>query len=102
TGRIIDPSAAPVVNVQVAAVNAGTNVRRETTTGSSGGYHLANLAPGSYRIEVEKTGFKKVIKPDDTLHVQDALEIDFELALGSVSESVTVEGRAPLLTTHSG
>jgi hypothetical protein len=42
-------------------------------------------------FEIEKTGFKKLIKPDVPLYVQDALEIDFELTLGEVSESVTVE-----------
>jgi hypothetical protein len=36
------------------------------------------------------------------LHVQDALAIDFELALGAASESITVEGGAPLVNTESG
>jgi len=36
---------------------------------------VTNLPPGTYRIEVEKLGFKVVIKSDLILHVQDALEI---------------------------
>jgi len=35
------------------------------------------------------------------LHVQDALEIDVEMTLGSGSESITVEGGAPLVATTS-
>src|SRR5262249_47197112 len=58
--------------------------------------------PGLYRIEIEKPGFKKLIKPDVILHVQDALEIDFEMTLGSVSETITVEGGAPLVNSESG
>jgi len=62
---------------------------------------VSNLPPGAYRIEIEKTGFKKLIKPDVILHVQDALEINLELAVGSVSESMTVEAGAPLVNTES-
>src|SRR6266498_4192324 len=100
-GRITDPSKALIVNAKVVAINTGTNVRYETTTNSSGEYHLANLAPGAYRMELEKSGFKRLIKPDVILHVQDALEIDFAMTVGSASESITVEAGAPLVNTES-
>jgi Carboxypeptidase regulatory-like domain len=58
SGRITDPSQALIAEAKVAAVNEGTNVRYETTTNNSGEYYLANLPPGAYRIEIEKTGFK--------------------------------------------
>ena len=48
-------------------------------------------------MEVEKPGFKTVIKPAINLHVQDVLEVNFEMALGSVAESVTVKARAPAI-----
>ena len=51
-------------------------------------------ASGRYRIEVEKLGFKAVIQSGVTLHVQDALEVNFEMMLGSASESVTVAGES--------
>src|SRR5262245_37792808 len=102
TGRITDPAKAIIVGAKIAAISAGTNVRYETTTNGSGEYYLANLHPGLYRIEIEKPGFKKLIKPDVILHVQDALEIDFEMTLGSVSETITVEGGAPLVNSESG
>jgi len=100
TGRVSDAAKALVVGAKVAAVSDGTSVRYETTTNGSGEYHLANLPPGSYRIEVEKSGFKKLIKPEVILHVQDALEIDFEMLIGDVLETVTVEAGAPLMNTE--
>src|SRR3712207_5581937 len=94
-GRVADPAKARIVDARVAAVRAGTNARYETTTNASGEYHLANLPPGDYRVEIEKPGFKKIVKPGVTLHVQDALELDFEMTLGPLSETVTVEAGAP-------
>ncbi len=91
TGRIADPSKAVIADAKVAAISAATNFRYEATTTTAGEYYLTNLRPGSYRLEIEKPGFKKLIKPEVILHVQDALEIDFELTVGSASESVTVE-----------
>jgi hypothetical protein len=101
TGRVTDPSKALVADAKIAAISSGTNLRYEAITNGSGEYTLANLPPSSYRIEVEKTGFKKVVKPDVILHVQDALEIDFEMTLGAASESVTVEAGAPQVNTES-
>jgi len=101
TDRAIDPSKAVIADAKVAAINVGTNVHYEGATNASGEYYLTNLPPGNYRIEIEKAGFQKLIKPDMILHVQDALEIDFEMTLGSESESITVGGGAALVATTS-
>src|SRR6267378_1983121 len=101
TGRITDPSKALIVGARIAAIDSGTNLRYESTSNGSGEYCLANLPPGRYRIEIEKPGFNKLVKPDVLLHVQDALEINFKLKVGSASEAVTVEGGAPLVNTES-
>ncbi|MEY2396100.1 MAG: hypothetical protein QOF94_2445, partial [Acidobacteriaceae bacterium] len=101
TGRITDPQKALIVDANVAAISVGTNARYETTTNGSGEYYLTNLPPNAYRIEIEKSGFKKLIKPDVILQVQDALRIDFDMTLGDVSETLTVEAGAPLVNTES-
>jgi hypothetical protein len=100
-GRVTDPSKARIAGAKVVAINAGTNVSDEATTNAAGEYYLRSLVPGTYRIEVEKPGFKKLIRADVILHVQDALDIDFEMPVGAASESVTVEAGAPLLNTES-
>ena len=99
TGRVTDPNKAVIVEARVSAISTATNARYEITTNASGQYYLANLPPGLYRIEVESSGFKKLIKPDVTLHVQDAVEIEFEMTVGLVSETITVETGAPRLNT---
>ena len=99
TGRVTDPSKALIADAHISAINAATNFRYETSTNNSGEYYLTNLPPGPYQLELEKSGFKKLIKPDATLHVQDAIELNFELTLGSVTETITVKAGAPLLNT---
>src|SRR5467141_5120564 len=100
-GRVTDPSKAVIVDAKVAAISVDTNVHYEGATNSSGEYYLTNLSPRSYRIEIEKPGFQKLIKPDVILHVQDALELNFQMTLGSASESITVEAGAPMVNTES-
>ena len=99
TGRITDPSKAAVADAKIATIRNDTNVRYETTSNSSGDYCLTNLPPGTYRLEIEKPGFKKLIKPDLTLHVQDAPEINFEMTVGELTQSIMVEaGLLPVET----
>ena len=94
TGQITDPLKAVIVQAKVTAINNNTNVRYGGTTNQTGSYLIPSVPPGDYRIEVEKTGFKTIVKPDVILHVQDTIELNFEMALGSASETVTVTGAA--------
>jgi hypothetical protein len=50
-------------------------------------------------MTLDKDGFKSIVKSGVELHVQDVASINFELQIGSVNETVTVEGGAPLLNT---
>jgi hypothetical protein len=62
-------------------------------------YSIGSLIPGSYKLEVEKVGFKTIIKPDLILHVQDVASMNFEMAIGAVSESITVQAGTSLVDT---
>jgi len=99
SGRVSDPAKARIVNARIAATNIRTNFCYETTTNASGEYLLANLPPSTYHIEVDKPGFKTLVRPDVIIYVQDALVIDFWMTLGAASETITVEAGAPLLDT---
>jgi hypothetical protein len=101
TGRITDPHRAVIRGAEVQVINTNTGIHYHGVTNESGIYYVSDLPPGRYRIEVEKIGFIAVIESGIILHVQDALEVNFEMMLGSVSESVTVEGSASPLDTES-
>ena len=63
-----------------------------TTTNGAGIYVFTGLEPGHFRLLVRKEGFKEIVIKGFELHVQDKLEQNFSLEMGSISERVTVEG----------
>src|SRR5690348_16026130 len=84
-GRVSDPTNARIRGAKVSAIATGTNNHYDTSTDGAGEYALTNLPPGAYVLEAEKSGFKKVVRPDVVVHVQDALEINFDLHVGTAS-----------------
>jgi len=101
SGRVTDPTDAVIVGAQCTITNLETNVSTTTTTNADGIYVLPDLRPATYRLTIQKEGFRTVIQPSLQLYVQDAVNENFRLALGSVSETATVVDR-PLLQTDSG
>jgi len=102
TGQVADQSKAVIVDARVTAINNNTNVRYEGRTNKAGAYFIPNISPGDYRIEVGKIGFRTIVKPGITLHVQDTIEMNFEMAVGSFYETMTVEAGAPRVNTTDG
>lgn len=100
-GLVLDPANRAIVDADIVVVNDATGLRSQSKTNSEGIYVVPNLPPGPYRLQVSKIGFKTLIKPDIVLNVQDALSINFTLPIGAFSETVTVEGGAPLVNTES-
>lgn len=90
TGMVDDPSKAVLPGVSITAINTKTGVKTTTKTNGSGQYTISTLVPGTYRIEVDKQGFRGIIEGGLTLHTQDIVQLNFHMALGSSSETVTV------------
>lgn len=101
SGQVVDPSGLRITGVQVRLVDIDRDTATATATNPSGLYSFPSVRPGRYRMEVRAAGFRLVNVMGMTVNVQDHLEQNFKLAVGSVSESVTVEGGAPLLDTES-
>jgi len=97
TGQVADSNKGILVGAHVSAVNISTNIEQETVTNGAGAFYFPNLLPGTYRIEAGMTGFKKDIRPNVVLHVQDAVEINFALTVGATTDSITVDGGEPVV-----
>jgi Carboxypeptidase regulatory-like domain/TonB dependent receptor-like, beta-barrel len=90
SGRVTDLTGAVIVGARCSITDIDTNVSITTATNEDGIYVLLDLHPANYRLTIQKDGFRTVVQPNLQLYVQDAVNENFTLALGPVSESVTV------------
>jgi hypothetical protein len=101
TGRITDSTGAVIPRVSVSIVQIETNFQFTGVTNQDGLYRVPSLSPGTYRINYEATGFKKLVRDGIELRAGDVLAVDIVLEIGTVNESVQVTGAAPLLETET-
>ncbi len=100
-GSVTDPSGADVPNAKITLTNQATNVSTATATNSTGFYTFPYVAPGTYSIAVEATGFQREIHPDIHLEVGLSVRTDFKLQVGRAQQEVTVSGGAEMLQTQN-
>jgi len=101
-GQITDHDGLVVVGARVQALNAGINVSYLADTNERGRYSFPTLPAGTYKVSATKDGFQEAVRPGVELHVSDVISLNFSLRVGSIAQSVTVEGGAPLVETTSG
>ena len=101
-GRVLDQQGAAVSNARVIASEPDKNFSQMTTSGDQGEFVFSALPPGNYTVSVEASGFKKLDRPNLTLHAEDKLALgDLKLEVGAVTETIEVSAQAALLQTDS-
>ncbi len=100
-GQVLDSSGAALPGATVSVQNAETNELASTTTNEQGNYTVPFLRPGLYTVIVELAGFKKQTSSGLRLQVSQVAEINVQLAVGDVTEEVTVSSEGPLLETSN-
>ena len=93
-GNVSDPSGAVVVGASVIATNIATSVDSKTTTDANGNFTIPFLPPNVYRVTVEQPGFKKAVFEKVNVPIGETIRQDATLAVGEVSQSVSVEAEA--------
>ena len=101
SGLVTDPSGAAVAKAEIVLQSIDRGNKMETTTNASGLYALSGVLPGQYSLTVRNTGFKQVDLLGIIVNVQDHIQQNFSLQVGSVSESVTVEGHGETVHAQS-
>jgi len=100
-GVVRDNSGAVIPQVEITAENAATSFTRAILSDESGSYLITNLPVGEYTVTALKAGFSKNIQRGITLVVDQNARVDITLAVGNVSESVTVNAEATGVETRS-
>src|SRR5947209_2682646 len=101
SGTVTDASGAVVANAKVTATSAETGAVRQVITDNAGGYVFTLLQPGVYNLSAEAPGFRRTIQNNVELRVNQRAEVNFQLQLGQVGETVEVTAVAPLLEGQS-
>lgn len=101
TGLISDATGAVIPDASINLINEDSGARVPTVSNESGIYRFASLVPGNYRIEVEKTGFDKLVRRGITVNVGQVTPVDLALQVGQNTQTVTVEVNTPLVESQS-
>jgi len=91
-GTVVDQAASVVPGATVRISNEERGFTRSVVTDGNGRYNFASIPPATYRLEVEATGFKKLVNSNVQARVDSPTELNLTLEPGSVSAVVDVTG----------
>ena len=100
-GTVTDPSGAVISGASITITNMGTTIAVKATTDTAGDYVVTPLEVGKYSVTVEATGFKRSVRSDIQVNVQDRVRVDAKLEVGQVTDTVEVAAAAPILETDT-
>lgn len=100
-GIVRDPTGAVIPGAEVAITHQGTSAQRNTVTSDTGEFLFDYLPVGDYAIQIQMPGFKSLVTTRIQLGAGQNIRENYVLDVGEVSQSVTVEGSAPLVNVAS-
>jgi len=89
----------PGVTVQL--INDATGAAREAVSNESGEYSFGAVPPGTYSVKATLTGFKTYENKGIRIATQQFITLDVALEVGTLQETITVTGAAPLIDTSN-
>jgi hypothetical protein len=98
-GLVRDTSSSVIPGATVVATHEGTGVAREGVTNAGGEFTFSALPTGPYSVRIELTGFKTLTQQGVQLGAGQTVRQTFALEVGTLAETVTVSGEAPLIET---
>jgi hypothetical protein len=101
SGTVKDSTGAVLPGVTILVTNTDTSSTRTVVTDGAGRYVAPDLPPGPYRVKATLEGFTGVLRSGITLTVGREAVVDLELALGNVSDQVTVVADAKTVDTRT-
>ena len=96
-GQVVDAEGAAVSGASVAVRAVATNRLLTVVTGPDGTYVAQALTPGLYRLRVEATGFRPLVREGVRVATGETARVDVKLDVGGVTEAVTVIADASVL-----
>src|SRR5262245_7352591 len=101
SGVIRDSSNLAIPGAEVTVTKTDTGMTRTVFTSDDGAYAFPNLPVGPYQLKVVLQGFNTYVRDGIVLQVGSNPELNVTLAVGSISEQVTVTANASLVETKN-
>ncbi len=101
TGTVTDATRAAVPGVAVSLLNTATQEVRNATTDESGRFTFSRLLPSTYSLRATHSDFREYRRPNLALSINQSLELNIELSLGAVTETVEVAAAAEMVDTQT-
>ena len=102
TGAVRDASGAVLPGVTVEASSPALIEKvRSVVSDAQGLFRIVDLRPGPYEVTFTLPGFATVKRTGIELRAEFTATVDAELQVGTVAETITVSGEAPLVDTRS-
>jgi hypothetical protein len=100
TGIVKDTSGAVLPGVTVEAKSLSTGAVASTAvTDGSGAFRFPGLRPGKYEVMAKLQGFTPAKMENIDLRLGQILTVDLALAVGGVTETVSVTAESPIIDT---
>ncbi len=100
-GRVADAQGAVLPGVTVTATSPSALGAQTSVTSETGNYRFPALPPGVYTVTYELAGFNTVRREGIQLSLGFTANVNIELALASLQETVTVTGESPVIDTSA-
>src|SRR5215471_6979768 len=100
-GVVHDRSGGAVAGAQVVATNVATNLKQETESAADGSFRILALPAGTYKLTVNAKGFRPFVENDVVVQVNDKLNLDVTLDVGSVTDTVEISANAVQVQTEN-
>ena len=102
SGLIKDSSGGAVPHAAIVVTSDEMGIKHNLQSNESGYYSLPALLPGTYRIAVEASGFQTAVRENMKLEVGQNANLDIQLEVGRVEQTVKVDAAAAMINTVDG
>jgi hypothetical protein len=100
-GRVTDAQGAVLPGVTITAISPALLGQQSSVTSETGNYRFPAVPPGTYTLTYELPGFNTVKREGIQITLGFTANINVELALATLQETVTVTGESPVIDTSS-
>jgi hypothetical protein len=101
SGTVHDRSQGVIAGAKVVVTNVQTNLRQESVSAADGSFRILALSAGTYRLAISAGGFRPFVEDNIVVQVNDELQFNVTLDVGSVSDTVLVDANAVHVQTES-